>query len=99
MKILQACAEDPKVDPCGTPILPCAEPQGSFSCSQTPPLGTTLRELKAVHIFTPDSSKIHFNIIHQGGFFPTKILYAFLLSPRNDDTGIHHNNFCLELPW
>jgi hypothetical protein len=51
-----------------------------YSVHKNPPLVPTLSQIHPVHTFQPRILKIHSNITFPSGF-PTKILYAFLISP------------------
>jgi len=67
------------------------EPVGSLPCSQqAPPLVPVLSQMNPVHNYPPHFSEVHSNFIFPSTLrssecffllgFPTKILYAFLIS-------------------
>jgi len=71
-------------------FLSFMEPVCSLQCSQEPTTGRILRQTNLFHTLSPYFPKVHSNIIHPSlpgssewslpFSFPTKILYAFLIS-------------------
>jgi hypothetical protein len=67
------------------------EPEVSLPCNNRLPLVPILRQMQPIHIFSPNFTKIHSNIMFPStprsskwlfpSAFPTNLLYAFLISP------------------
>jgi hypothetical protein len=75
------------------------EPQNFLPCSQGLATSPILSQINPVHILPPYFPKIHSNIVYPStpgllcglfpSSFPTKVLYAFLISPMHATCAAH----------